>query len=302
MTICGAPTWFAFVAVLSLAAFSGINAAFAVDVSSESAPDGAHVSFITLEAEAGANRTNGKVVKMTMKPAAGEMNPEIEASGRGYVELSAEGQFLEFPNVQEANTIVLRHCIPDAPEGGGLEATLSLYVNGIKRQTLPLSSFHNWLYGKPGTNGQSNDPSAGAPHDFWEESKFFIKGGVGQGDVIKLQKDPGDTADFYRIDLVDLENVPGPLSPPSAGTYISVTDFGAIGDGKTDNTQAFAACILAAGVQKKITWIPRGDYCLSDRLKLDGIIVQGAGMWYTNLIYTAIGAGSERSDGSGSRG
>ena len=150
MTLCGAPTWFAFVAVLNLAAFSGINAAFAVDVSSESAPDGAHVSFITLEAEAGANRTTGKVVKMTMKPAAGEMNPEIEASGRGYVELSGEGQFLEFPNVPEANTIVVRHCIPDAPEGGGLEATLSLYVNGIKRQTLPLSSFHNWLYGKPG--------------------------------------------------------------------------------------------------------------------------------------------------------
>jgi hypothetical protein len=257
--------------------------------STDNTPDGAAVPFITHEAEDPANKTTGAVVKMTTLPVPGEDTPELEASGRGYVALTDQGQYLEFPNVEEANTIVIRDCIPDAPTGGGITATLSLYVNGEKRQTLTLSSFHNWLYGKPITNGQSNDPSAGQPHVFWDESRFFIEGGVKKGDTIKLQKDPGDTADFYRIDLVEIENAPPALPPPSAGTYLSVTDYHAKGDGKTDDTKAILDCIAAAKAQKKIVWIPSGTYCQSKHFDLDGVVVQGAGMWYTTIVGTVLG-------------
>jgi hypothetical protein len=259
--------------------------------STDNTPDGAAVPFITHEAEDPANKTTGAVVKMTTLPVPGEDTPELEASGRGYVALTDQGQYLEFPNVEEANTIVIRDCIPDAPTGGGITATLSLYVNGEKRQTLTLSSFHNWLYGAQGKNGQSNDPSAGQPHVFWDESRYFIEGGVKKGDTIKLQKDPGDTAAFYQIDLVDIENAPPALPAPAAGTYVSVADYGAKGDGKADDTKAIMDCIAAAKEQKKIVWIPSGTYCQSKHFDLDGVVVQGAGMWYTNLVGTVIGTG-----------
>ncbi len=214
-------------------------------------PRGAAVPFTTYEAEAPANRTTGKVVKMTGIPTRTTAAPELEASGRGYVEMMKAGDYLDFPNVRAANTIVIRHCIPDAPTGGGLSATLSLSVNNAFRQSLPLSSRHNWLYGEAGQNGQSNDPSAGAPHVFWDETRFFIKGGVKQGDTIRLQKDAADTAAFYRVDLIDLESAPDPLPPPAAGTYLSVTDHGANGSDSADDTAAIQACIAAAKPHKK---------------------------------------------------
>lgn len=49
----------------------------------------------------------------------------------------------------------------------------------------------------PGDNGQSNDPSDGVPHVFWEETRFLI-GDVPAGATIKLQKYASDTAAYYR--------------------------------------------------------------------------------------------------------
>src|ERR1700753_3480872 len=131
---------------------------------------GATLPFVTYEAESASNTTTGSVVTMSYKPSSTQDTPEMEASGRGYVALTSLGQYLSIPVTNAANAIVLRHCIPDTPTGGGITATLSLYINGAKRQTLTLSSVHNWLYGTVGSNGQSNSPSAGAPHVYWDES------------------------------------------------------------------------------------------------------------------------------------
>ena len=98
----------------------------------QTAPRGATVPFRTYEAATPANRTTSKIVKMAEPPSRTTMTPELEASGRAFVELSKTGEALDFANVRAANTIVVRHCIPDAPNGGQ-EATLSLYVNGIFR-------------------------------------------------------------------------------------------------------------------------------------------------------------------------
>ena len=96
-----------------------IGLGLACHASAQTAGRGAQVPFTTYEAEAG-NRTSGKVVMMTGFPAPRTVMPEFEASGRGYVQLSATGDHLEFANVRAANTIVIRHCIPDAPGGGGI--------------------------------------------------------------------------------------------------------------------------------------------------------------------------------------
>ena len=254
---------------------------------------GAVVPFTTIEAE-DTGSTTGSVVRMTTLPTSTTWTPELEASARGYVALTATGQHVEFPNTRAANALVLRHCIPDAPTGGGITATLSLYVNGSFRQKLTLSSTYNWLYsnGTSGSNGQSNDPtiSGATPHVFWDETHAFITGGVQAGDTLRLQKDGDDMAAFYRIDLVDLETVPGALAPPAPGTHLAITDYGANGSDATDDTAAIQSCITAAKAQGKIVWMPAGTFYHTAKFTLDGVAVQGAGMWHTSLISTSAGS------------
>ena len=261
--------------ILTLMVLGGLTLSSVAQI----APCGASLPFTTYEAEAPTNRTTGKVVKMTGQPTR-IITPEMEASGRAFVELAKTGQYLDFPNVQAANTIVLRHCIPDARAGGGQTASLNLYINNRFRQSLILSSRYNWLYGEAG----QNDPAAGAPHAFWDETRYFIAGGVKKGDTLRLQKDTANTAAYYRVDSIDLESAPPPLPPPPAGTYLSVASYGATGHDDTDVTAAIQACIAAAKEQKKIVWLPAGTYHQSAKFDLDGVTVRGAGMWYTSII------------------
>jgi hypothetical protein len=68
--------------------------------------------------------------------------------------------------------------------------------------------------------------------------------------------------------------------------YVSVKDFGAIGDGITDDTAAFNA---AFKLHKPI-FIPPGDYKLTDTLDLyHPFDVRGAGMEVTRLIWSGMG-------------
>lgn len=103
---------------------------------------GAAVPFVTLEAEAPTNATTGRVVRLSGLPDGPDHSPELEASGRAYVELSAPGEYVEFRNPSAANALVIRHCIPDAPDGGGISATLGLYVGGVRREDVTLTSMH----------------------------------------------------------------------------------------------------------------------------------------------------------------
>ncbi len=250
---------------------------------------GATVPFVTYEAEAPTNQFKGTKVLMSGLPTREASTPEMEASGRGYIQLTQVGDFVEFPTLQGANALVLRQCIPDAPTGGGITAPLSLYVNGKFREKLTLSSRHNWLYGEAGENGQSNDPTKGQAHVFWDEARFLLSKPIRKGDTVRLQKDVTDTADFYRIDLADLEMAPPSLAPPPKGTFLSVADFGAKGDDKIDDTLAITNCINAAKAAHKTVWIPAGTYYQSDRFTLDGVTLRGAGMWRTELICTTEG-------------
>jgi hypothetical protein len=250
----------------------------------QAATPGATVPFITYEAEAPANRLRGTRVAMSGLPAADDSTPEMEASGRAFAQLSKTGDFVEFKSARAANALVIRHCLPDAPGGGGAAGTLSLYVNGKKRQSLVLSSRHNWLYGEKGQNGQSNDPGAGQAHVFWDEARFFIQGALKAGDRVRLQKDAADSAAYYRVDLVELEAVSPALQRPKNG--LSVSDFGADGSDQKDDTVAIQKCIEAAKAQKKTVWMPSGTYFQSAKFDLDGVAVQGAGMWRTTLIGT----------------
>jgi hypothetical protein len=244
---------------------------------------GASTAFLTYEAEAGSS--DGETVHAEPLPAPDVVTPALEASGRAYVELARPGSHLDVVTTRAANALVVRTCIPDAATGGGTDATISLYVNGVFRQKLALTSRYAWTYGP--NNGHANDPAAGHPHVFWDESRAFITGGIAAGDTLRLQKDAGDEAAYYRIDLVDLEEVAPPLPQPAGS--LAATDFGAEANDDGDDTIALQTCIDAAKTQGKTVWIPPGRFLQSAKLRIDGVEVRGAGMWYTTLAGTVAG-------------
>ncbi|GAT34890.1 pectate lyase superfamily protein [Terrimicrobium sacchariphilum] len=248
---------------------------------------GARVPFVTLEAEK--SRTNAERVFMT-DPDRWPPTPAAEASGRAYVELKTAKDSVDFVSPISANAIVIRHCVPDSPDGGGAIARLRLSVNGAYRQDIQLTSKYSWLYGdgSPWENGQGNTPTEYS-HAYWDEARFFIPGGIRAGEVIRLQKDPGDTAAYCRIDLIDLENVGRPLSQPPGS--LSVLDFGVQPDSEDaeTTTQGIQACAAAAKAEGKMIWLPPGRYLLNKRIRLDGVGVQGAGMWHTTVCDTMSG-------------
>jgi hypothetical protein len=204
-----------------------------------------------------------------------------EASGRKCVRLIAVGNYMQFTAASSANAIVVRYSVPDTSDGSGTNYTLSLYTNGSFATKLPLTSQYSWLYGAYPFN---NTPVVGLPRNFYDEVRL-LGVSINAGDSVRLQKDITDTANNYVIDLVDLENVALPLTAPA--NSLSVTNFGAVGDGITDCTTAFQNCINAAAGLNAV-WIPAGTYVISATLNLpSNTTLQGAGNWYSTLIGSA---------------
>ncbi len=103
---------------------------------------GASLPWVTYEAEAG--KTSGSV----LGPDYIGHTPAREASGRRCVRLGATGDFLEFSATADAEGMVVRYCVPDSSDGRGIDATLSLYINGKPARKLAMTSRYSYLYGR----------------------------------------------------------------------------------------------------------------------------------------------------------
>jgi hypothetical protein len=230
---------------------------------------GADVPWTTYEAED--MKTTGTILGPKYEPS----HVETESSGQKCVKLNFMGQYVEFTASVPANAMVVRYSLPDSPDGGGLNSTISLYQNGKLVKLIPLTSHYSWLYGNYPFN---NQPTNGRPRNFYDEARLKdLK--IARGDVLRLQKTFNDPA-YCVLDLVDLEKVARPLKAPA--NSLSVMDFGAGGKGETDDTVALRNCIAAAREQKKVVWVPAGTYKLAgDIICESGVTIQGAGMWHT---------------------
>lgn len=284
------------------------GAATAADVKAVAAA-GATTPFVTVEAESGT--LGGGAVVRSIKPgdpAPTKASLESEASGYSFVELRATGASVTVPNSsgKNANTLVVRASIPDSAKGGGITASLNLYVNGTFRQAVTLSSQQAWNYRGATTN--PDDPNAGGQaYHFYNEFPVWVTGApVAAGSTITLKKDAANTAAVYDIDSVDLENVGAALAQPADS--LSVVGQGADPNFSKDSTVAIQDTVNAARQQGKSVWIPKGKYLtnslVSKPLDFTGVKVQGAGMWHTTLYRKVpIPANSWRSQilvGSGS--
>jgi hypothetical protein len=254
---------------------------------------GAAVPWVEYEAES----ANYQGTLLTTDPLRtfGHTNFATESSGRQSVRLNSMGQFVEFTSTNAANSIVVRNSIPDAPNGGGQDATISLYVNGNFAQKLTLSSKNSWLYGNTDdTESLSNTPQADARRLF-DESHALLSTSYPSGTRFKLQRDAGDTATFYIIDFIDLEQVAPPVSQPAGCT--SITAYGAVPDDGLDDTSAIQRAVMddQNGVISCV-WIPAGQWRQEQKILtpdptrgqynqkgIRDVTIRGAGMWYSQL-------------------
>ncbi|WP_338693466.1 CARDB domain-containing protein [Streptomyces sp. Q6] len=255
---------------------------------------GAAVPYTEYEAEDG--RYDGTLLKSDAARTFGHTNFATESSGRQAVRLNSTGQYVEFTSKNASNSIVVRNSLPDAPGGGGQEKTLSLYADGTFVQKLTLSSKHSWLYGTTDQpEGLTNTPGGDARRLF-DETHALLTRTYPQGTTFRLQRDAGDDAAYYVVDLIDLEQVAPAASKPAECT--SITAYGAVPNDGIDD---------AAAIQKAVTadqkgeiacvWIPAGQWRQEKKILTDDpldrgqynqvgirdVTIRGAGMWHSQL-------------------
>ena len=250
----------------------GVNLNYVgVDNGLPTAARGATLAYQEYEAEDGA--TNGDIATASTD----YRTVEAQSSGRRLVSLDRTGAYVEWVAAKAANALVVRYNLPDAVAGGGINAPLSLYVDGVKVRSLDLSSRYAWNYGP---FPYSDSPAGGQATHYYDESRFAGLA-IPAGARVRLQKDGGDSATYYKIDLIDLEQVDDPYPMPA--NFIDVRSYGAVADDQGDDMAAFTSAIGAARAAGKGVWIPPGTFILSGRPELGEVQLRGAGMWHTTL-------------------
>jgi hypothetical protein len=276
---------------------------------------GAAVGFVEQEAENA--DTNGTVLPFDTSA----YTLAGEASGRQAVELTSPGTYVEFTLTRSANAITVRYSIPDAAAGGGIDAPLTLTLNGKRSSTLTLTSKYSYLYNQ---YPFSNDPNAGLLHpDWWitecgcvpafttptptvatpfrpmhfyDEQRLLLDRVYGVGDTIRLTVPPGTNAARTIVDLVDFEKVPPPVQ--SVPQSLSVLDFGADPTGGAESSDAFDAAIAAAKAAHETVFIPAGTYQVNRHIVVDDVTIEGAGNWWTIIRGHQVTLSSPLPDGS----
>ncbi|MEV1048144.1 CARDB domain-containing protein [Streptomyces sp. NPDC049916] len=255
---------------------------------------GAAVPYTELEAEAAAYR--GTLLKADAERTFGHTNFATESSGRESVRLNATGDYVEFTSTSASNSIVVRNSVPDAPGGGGREATISLYADGTFVRKLDLSSKHSWLYGSTDSpEGLTNTPGGDARRLF-DESHALLARSYPAGTKFRLQRDASDNAAFHIIDLIDLEQVAPPSAQPAG--CVSITTYGAVPNDGIDDTAAIQRAVTADQEGAiDCVWIPAGQWRQEQKILTDDpldrgqwnqvgirdVTVRGAGMWHSQL-------------------
>ncbi|MFD6289740.1 discoidin domain-containing protein [Streptomyces sp. NPDC060205] len=233
---------------------------------------GANMPYDMYEAEDGT--TGGGAATVGPNRTVGDLAGE--ASGRKAVTLNSTGEYVEFTTKAATNTLVTRFSIPDSAGGGGIDATLNVYVNGTFRKALPLTSKYAWLYGAEA--GPGNSPSAGAPRHIYDEAHLMLGETVPEGAKIRLQKDTANTSK-YAIDFVSLEQV-SPVANPDPAAYAVPAGFG-----HQDVQNALDRVRMDTTGKLTGVYLPPGNYETSSKFQVYGKAVQvvGAGPWYTQF-------------------
>jgi len=262
---------FCFVSQISV---SGQSVSFADDEKERGYFDRPYLRY---EAEPGKCETDGTFPEPTFD----QRLIHCEASNQIAVQLVARDSYVRWTSDQRAGGLTLRFSLPDDPEGKGTTGTLILYVEGDSVQTIFLNSYWAWQYIlKSGSKYPDNTPDEEAkfPRMRFDEIHLKLDHKIPENATFRLAK-ADDNEVPYTIDFVELEEI------PEAVSFESVTDENKVlytpGEG---NLPYF----ISQNPGKTI-YLPEGKYEVDDRIIItgDGTKLTGAGMWYTELYFTA---------------
>jgi hypothetical protein len=228
---------------------------------------GANMPYDTYEAEDGV--LGGGATVLGPNRTIGD--PAGEASGRKAVHLATGGASVSFTTRAGTNTLVTRFNIPDGPD-----TTLNIYVDGTFLKAITLSARYSWLYGDEASPG--NSPGSGGPRHIYDEANVLLGTTVPAGHVIRLQKDAANTAAYYNIDYINLEQAT-PVADPDPAKYVVPAGF-------TQQDVQNALDTARQDTSKLGVYLPAGDYQTSNKFTVSSrsIKVIGAGPWFTRFF------------------
>ncbi|MBM9508175.1 discoidin domain-containing protein [Actinacidiphila acididurans] len=238
---------------------------------------GANMPYDTYEAEDGV--LGGGATVLGPNRTIGD--PAGEASGRKAVHLANNGDKVTFTTRASTNTLVTRFNIPDGPD-----TTLDVYVDGTFLKAIPLTAKYAWLYGDEASPG--NSAGSGSPRHIYDEANLLLGTTVPAGHTITLQKDAANSAAYYNIDFINLEQATA-VANPDPTKYVVPAGF-------TQQDVQNALDTARQDTTKLGVYLPAGDYQTSNKFTvyLRPIKVIGAGPWFTRFFTPQ---GQENTDG-----
>ncbi|MFA9391699.1 MAG: right-handed parallel beta-helix repeat-containing protein [Prolixibacteraceae bacterium] len=234
-------------------------------------------AYLRYEAEPEKCETNG----IFLAPTFDQRELQSEASNQMAIQLIAKDTYVQWTNEKAADGLTIRFSLPDDAEGKGTRGNLVLYVNGDSIQMIPLNSYWAWQYIlKSGSKYPDNTPNTSTkfPRMRFDEMHLKLAGKIPAKATFRLVK-ADDNVIPYTIDFVELEEV------PEATTFESIEDENKIAYSPDDiNLTSFIA-----QNKGKTIFIPEGRYEVDNRIYItaDHTKIIGAGMWYTEIYFTA---------------
>lgn len=221
------------------------------------------------EAEDGLCTTTGQF----LLPSDIQTDLQSEASHQQAVQLARKGEYVSWVVNRPGDGLTLRFSLPDNAEGTGTTGTLAVYAGDDRVATMELSSYWAWQYCTD--NYPSNTPRTdGIIRMRFDEQHVRLSRRVEQGETLRLERVSEDE-NPYTIDFVELEPVPAPVQPQEGWAVFDgtgdIADFIGSHEGKT-------------------IYIPEGRWETRQRIylrKADGTALIGAGMWYSEIYFSA---------------
>jgi len=288
-SVTAGTTYYYKVAAVNSAGTSGMSPeASAAPLSA--AGRGAAMPYVRYESE---NGTIGGGAVLRTAPTFDYSQIASEASNQAYVALPGNGAYVEWtiPAGGGGAGVDMRFTLPDTSDGLGRTGSLDCYVNGVKVQTINLSSYWSWQYFAVGSDQPQDAPNGGIATFKFDEVHWKLATALAPGDHIRIQSSGAGGVE-YGVDFLEIEQVPNAIPQPA--NSLSVVDYGATANDGTDDLAAFNACVSAAVSSGKTVYIPAGTFNLGNMWIVGSVAnpiggnftITGAGMWYTNLQFT----------------
>lgn len=199
---------------------------------------------------------------------------QSEASGQQALLLRRAGEYVSWTVGRSGDGLTVRFSLPDSEDGSGCTGSMSVYAGEEEVGQLALSSYWAWQYCT--ATYPSNTPRTdGIIRMRFDEVHVRLSRRVESGETLRLVR-TGTEAFDYTIDFAELEPVPAPrvLDGSEAAVF----------DGEGDIADFIAAH------QGETIYIPEGRWETQKRIYLngaDGTRLIGAGMWYTEIYFSA---------------